>query len=164
MSHTEQLQQALVKELNICKRLFTLLPEGSYDYKPKEGMRTTMELLRYISFITGCTLESFNFATVQEGYALYDEREKSADDMKPEEFPARIDKEIERVNIFMDGITDDDLNSREVSQSWGEKDMLGGAIMESALKWITGYKMQLFLYAKMSGAKELDTGDCWFIT
>jgi hypothetical protein len=164
MTHKEQLQKALVKELNICKRLFTLLPEGTYDYQPQEGMRTTLRLLRYISFITGTTLEAFNSETVEEGYANYAECEKRAKEMKPEDFPARIDEEIERVNSFMNGINDDELLTREVTQSWGEKDLLGGAIMESALKWITGYKMQLFLYAKMSGAKELDTGDCWFIT
>ena len=38
---------------------------------------------------------------------------------------------------------------------------LGFAVLEGPLKWLTAYKMQLFLYAKATGATQLKTSNLW---
>ena len=38
---------------------------------------------------------------------------------------------------------------------------LGRALLEMPLKWMTAYRMQLFLYAKAAGAVDLTTADNW---
>ena len=38
---------------------------------------------------------------------------------------------------------------------------LGAAILNGPAKWLAAYKMQLFLYAKASGAPELKTSNLW---
>ncbi|MCC7159475.1 MAG: hypothetical protein IT281_08055 [Ignavibacteria bacterium] len=55
---------------------------------------------------------------------------------------------------------DEDLLSKTVLIPWREKMPLGQAIIETSLKWLTGYKMQLYLYLRMNKL-EVDTGDCW---
>ncbi|HEX7918825.1 MAG TPA: hypothetical protein VF454_05435, partial [Gemmatimonadales bacterium] len=38
---------------------------------------------------------------------------------------------------------------------------LAVALMNGPLKWLTAYKLQLFLYAKSSGAHEITTANAW---
>ena len=45
----DHLLERIIKECKICMRLFTKLPEGSIDYRPAPGQRSTLELLRYLS-------------------------------------------------------------------------------------------------------------------
>ena len=48
MTHKEQILKTLEKEIKVCKRLFTLLPKELYDYKPAEGMHTSLYLQLYL--------------------------------------------------------------------------------------------------------------------
>jgi hypothetical protein len=38
---------------------------------------------------------------------------------------------------------------------------LGLAILEAPFKWLTAYKLQLFLYAKATGASAIGTANAW---
>jgi hypothetical protein len=38
---------------------------------------------------------------------------------------------------------------------------LGRALVETTLKWLTAYRMQLFLYAKASGNEKIGTANNW---
>ncbi len=59
----------------------------------------------------------------------------------------------------MSAITAEDLETETV-YPWGEKVKLGRALLEAPLKYLTAYRMQLFLYAKQSGA-EVGTANNW---
>lgn len=161
MTHKEQIQTAIIKELRICQRLFTLLPKDSYNYRPQEGMRSTLELLQSITIWGAWTIESF-IATDREVrknlFSKYDDHSRT---MKPEDFHQRIDEQIEKINSLMKDIQDEDLLVKKVTLISGKEVPLGMMILDTSLKWSAGYKMQLFLYAKMSGATELHTGDLW---
>ena len=39
--------------------------------------------------------------------------------------------------------------------------MLGEAIIETSIKWLTGYKMQLFMKLKQTSDEKLTTPDLW---
>jgi hypothetical protein len=43
----------------------------------------------------------------------------------------------------------------------GDKTTVGRALVEITLKWMTAYRMQLFLGAKAAGNTEIWTPDCW---
>jgi hypothetical protein len=53
---------------------------------------------------------------------------------------------------------------KEVEMPWKGKMPLGAAIINAPVKWLTTYRMQLFLYLKMNGRPELATGDAWRLT
>lgn len=161
MTHKEQIQNAIIKELRICQRLFTLLPKDSYDYRPQEGMRSTLELLQSITFWASWSIESYLTAEKEVRKTLFDKYNDHSKTMKPEDFIQRMDEQIEQVNELMKDISDEDLLNKKVILRSGEEVLLGQMIIDASLKWPTGYKMQLFLYAKMSGLKELHTGDAW---
>lgn len=163
MTHKEQILNTLEKEINVCKRLFTLLTKELYEYKPAEGMRTTVELLRYISWCSGSCLESYFETDPEKLNTVYERNWERGETMKPEEFPARMDEEYEKIRSYFELFEDADLLSKTVTIPWREKMPLGQAILETSLKWLTGYKMQLFLYMRSNGL-EIDTGDCWINT
>lgn len=160
MSHKQQILQVLEKETAICKRLFTLIPENLRDYSPGYEMRTTFELLKYISWSPGATVESFFENDMEKIHNIYCKYSETGERMKWEEFPARMDEQMVKINEMLVNVNDEELLSREVQLPWRQKMMLGEALIETAVKWMTGYKMQLFLYLRMNGL-EVDTGDCW---
>jgi hypothetical protein len=162
MTYKEQILNSLTQEIRICQRLYTLLPPGILDYKPQEGMRTALELLQYLTFCGSYSIEAHVTDDPEQRKINIDKNYDYAETMQPEDFLKRMDEQIERINSYLKDVTDEELLTKEVELPWRVKKTMGEAILEVSLKWLTGYKMQLFLYAKMNGAK-LDTGDCWII-
>ena len=165
MSYKESLINCMEQEINVAKTLYTKLPKDSLDFSPGEKMRTTLEVLRYL---TWCASSTVNFYMIQEtdpekansNYADYYNRAK---DMKPGEFPQKMDEQFAEIKTLLAPLSDEDLLNKKVTLPWNIEKPLGEALMETALKWLTAYKMQLFLYAKM-GNPELNTIDCWIYT
>ncbi|MCC7159476.1 MAG: hypothetical protein IT281_08060 [Ignavibacteria bacterium] len=94
MTHKEQILKTLEKEINVCKRLFTLLPKELHEYKPDDSMRTTLELLRYLSWCAGSCLESYFETDAEKLKTVYEGNWEHGETLKPEEFPARMDEEF----------------------------------------------------------------------
>ncbi|NOS84123.1 MAG: hypothetical protein HOP31_03185 [Ignavibacteria bacterium] len=163
MTHKQQILNCLQKETDLCKRLFTLTPAELYNYAPIEGMRTTLELLKYLSWSAGSCVETYMETDKEKQKGIYSRNDDYGETMKPEEFPQRMDEQMGKITRLLENTGDDELLSREVVLPWREPKTLGEALMETSLKWITGYKMQLFLYLRMNGI-EVDTGDCWIQT
>lgn len=161
--HKQQILQVLERETAVCKRLFTLIPKEMIDYAPKEGMRTTLELLRYMTWCAGSCVESYMETDAERLKGIYGRNEEYGDTMRFEDFPVRMDEQMTKITMLLDEVTDEILLEKKVNLPWREQMTLGAAIMETSLKWLTGYKMQLFLYMRIYGL-EVDTGDCWIMT
>ena len=155
------LLNSIVKEMKIVRRLSTKIPADQSDFRPKENVRSTTELLQYLSNCgTGMIRywyrkDNTDFRTF---YAALNETGKT---ITPKNFAAQMDAQIELVNKLFEEITEDDLINKEVDYPWGEKAPLGEAILETCIKWMTGYKMQLFLKLKLSTDEKLTTPDLW---
>ncbi len=162
MTHKQQILSTLEKETAICKRLYTLIPAEMLDYTPKEGMRTTLEVLQYLSWCAVSCIEDY-MAEPDKRKSIYNRNEDYGNTMKAEDFPLRMEEQMEKIILLLANVTDDELLTREVLVPWQHPYILGEALIETALKWLTGYKMQLYLYMKLNGV-ELDTGDCWIVT
>jgi len=163
MNHKEQIISAIEKEIKICQRLYTKLPEGGLKYKPQEGMRDTLELLQTITAWGSSTAETYVCTDPDEKDKIYEKYFGNIEAIKPEDFHKLMNEQLETIKTLLKDVSDDDLLTKPVTVPWGEEMKLGQALLETTLKWLTGYKMQLFLYAKMAGATVLDTGDCWII-
>jgi len=80
--------------------------------------------------------------------------------MKAEKFPQAMDRQIEKfINLF-EQITVDDFANKKVTSVWEPNNILGAVLMDTALKVVTVYRMQLFLYVKLCGAN-VNTANCW---
>lgn len=155
------LLKSIVKEMMIVKRLATKIPHDQHDFRKKEGMRSTLELLQYLS---GCGTGMIRYWYRTDGSDFKTFMGKLREDavvITVDNFPQAMDAQIELITRLFDSITEEDLNSKEVDYPWGEKAPLGEAILETCLKWLVGYKMQLFLALKLSSAEALATPDLW---
>jgi hypothetical protein len=155
------LLKSIIKEMKIVRRLSTKIPADQIDFRPKEGIRSTLELLQYISYSSTGMLQYWfrkDESDFRTFYATLTARSKT---VTHENFIAEMDYQMELVNKIFDKITEADLLNKEVDYPWGEKAPLGEAILETSVKWITGYKMQLFLKLKLSTDEKLTTPDLW---
>lgn len=160
----EFLQNSIVKEMRIIKRLSTKLPNDMVNYQPHQNVRTAIDLLQYLSI---CGTSMLGFWLDNHGLdfrAYFDTVRQKAASVTKENFVEKMDAEIALVENYFAGISEDDLHNKMVTLPAGNQEPLGVALLESSLKWLTAYKMQLFLYIKISTGAELKTPDLWRLT
>lgn len=163
MTHKENLFNSIEKEIGVIKTLSSKITKEILSYAPMEGMRTTEEVMQYLTWCGSSTITFFLLddpAKAKDNYTKFFEEAKT---VTYENFKERMDAELAIIKDCFENISDEDLLTKEVLLPWQEPMILGQAIMETTVKWLTGYKMQLYLYMKQNGIK-LDTGDCWIYT
>ncbi|HKP96244.1 MAG TPA: hypothetical protein VJ385_10840 [Fibrobacteria bacterium] len=157
MITVESFISAWRKESKICINLFSKMPAGGLDYRPTPGQRDTVELLRYLSFgpyngvvkiVAGDWNKGRSTADVTAG-------------MPASDFPGRMAWQAEAAAREIRSVPMSTLLHGDMVLPWGETMKRGEALFAYPLRWLTGYRMQLFLYLKAAGASQLNTGDCW---
>lgn len=157
MSRTSDLKDAALHECDIAIHLHAKLPEGAADYRSTETQRTTTELLRYLA---ACGIGSAR--AMKDGtWDGYKEAMERNEHMTLAEFPEAMQRQKEELAVFLDTLSDEDLDTCAATLPWGQKVTLGRALLETTLKWLTAYRMQLFLYAKSAGNTEIGTANNW---
>ena len=154
----DQLAAAMLRECDICIHLASKLPVGAADYRPSGTQRSTVELLRYLSICGSAALDCLAHADWKRfaGHAA------EVKEMPVEGFAAAMEQQKAAITAFFARVTETDLESQEAPLPGGSgATPLGLAILNAPLKWLTAYKMQLFLYAKASGAAEIGTSNAW---
>ena len=162
--YKDHLRNAIVDEMKICMRLYTKIPPGKMDYRPKEGMRSIHELLQYIGLVGTALPIYWIKETDTDFFAEFDKKAALSKQMSHEQFIPVMRKQIEKIEELFGLVTDDDLLNKEVTYPWGGKAAFGEAIIASSIKFLSGYKLQLFLYTRMCTDLKLGTADAWFIT
>ena len=160
MFSPEAFIKSYATESSICARLFSKMPAGGLDYRPTNGQRTTLELMRYIS------KGPYNGVRriVAGDWTLGKPAVELSKDMPASDFVAQMHWQSEEVARIVRGANTVDLEEGFVLLPWGENSIKGEALVNHPLKWLVGYRMQLFLYLKAAGAKELATPDLWRLT
>jgi hypothetical protein len=153
----DDLLDALMKECDVCIHLHGKIPDGGLEYRPSEAQWSTLELLRYISF---CGI-GFARAMIESDWDPYEKMEEEASVLDPEDFPAAMESQKRRIQDLLGALTDREIAEREALLPWGETMSLGRALLSLPLRCLSGYRMQLFLYAKAAGNADLVTRNCW---
>jgi hypothetical protein len=153
----DQLKQSLVLECDICLHLFTKLDASSWDHRFTPKQRSTLELLQYLTF---CGIGSIR-CLAEGNWKLFGELAAAAKTMQVEEFPDRMRGQKAAIEAFFESVTEAELSSREVKLPGGGTQPLGLAIINASLKWLSAYKLQLFLHAKATSAPEIGTANAW---
>ncbi len=145
------------KEALICINLYGKIPEGGLDYRPTLGQRSTLELMRYLGFgpINGVR------RIVAGDWSVGLPASESSKDMPASDFPARMAWQADEAERLVRSMTSMALDKESITFPWGETMTKGPALVSYPLKWITGYRMQLFLYLKAAGAHHLGTAEAW---
>ncbi len=157
MISKEQIAASMMFECDVAKHLYTKLTPQAYDYKPTGGQRSTVELLRYLSICGIAGIQSLAKSDWKT-FTTYADR---AAKMKAEEFPAAMDVQKTEIEDFFKSVTERDLETKDALLPLGGTQLLGQAILNLPYKWLAAYKLQLFLYAKATGASEIGTANAW---
>jgi hypothetical protein len=153
----EHLAASMLRECDIAKHLFTKVPEGGFDYRPSPDQRSTLELLRYLAI---CGIGGIR-AMEANDLAVLNEYKDQVADMEAAAFPETMDHQKVQIREYFAGVDDRTLETIEAKLPGAGAMPLDVAIMNGPLKWLTAYRMQLFLYAKASGAPGLGTANAW---
>ena len=157
MLDKNDVRDVLLKEIDICIHLHGKLPKGAESYRPTPAQRSTLELAQYLSHCG----ESGIRALLDGNWSAWEANAKRAATMTLAEFPAEMERQKKAIAGIFETMTPAQFASQEATMPAGEKLKLGRALLEGPMRWMTGYRMQLFLYAKAAGAKEIGTANCW---
>jgi hypothetical protein len=157
MINKDQIAASMMFECDVAKHVHTKLTPQSYDYKPTDGQRSTLDLLRYLSICGIAGIQSL-YQSNWKAFGTYTER---AAKMKAEDFPTAMDLQKREIKEFFDSVTERDLETRDALLPIGGTQLLGQAILDLPFKWLPAYKLQLFLYAKATGVSEINTANAW---
>ena len=162
--YKQHLLKNIEHEIKLCCRLYTKIPIGQMDFRPKEGLRSILELLRYLSIVGSAMLIYWLKKDDTDFNTFFDRIDKESKTMTYERFPAAMDKQMATIRDLFNKISEDDLFNKEVAYPWGGKAPMGEAIIATSIKFLTGYKLQLFLFIKLCDKQKLTTPDAWFVT
>ncbi|GMV82642.1 MAG: hypothetical protein AMXMBFR7_38260 [Planctomycetota bacterium] len=157
MINKEQYLAAMRHEANVCQHLFGKIPEGTWNYRPTEGQRSTIELLRYLPHNLGSIPET----VVSGDWKGIGPKMQRTKEMPADAFCAEIDAQYDRLVKLFAGLSEDDFQTRQATMPDGRTMALGPALLMFGLSFMTAYKMQLFLYIKSNGVPNMGTADCW---
>jgi hypothetical protein len=157
MIDKDQFARSVARECDIIVHLFSKIPADAYDYRPSADQRTTLDLLRYLAICASAGVHCM----VQKDWKLFAGYRERVKDMPASEFPAAMARQKEEILQFLAATSEEAFASEQAPVPGNAVLPLGMAILEGPLKWLTAYKMQLFLYAKASGAPELKTSNLW---
>jgi len=159
--YKQQLLQNLQREIFLLKQLAPLIDESDLDFRPTEKMRSTLELMQYVSGVGATMMRWFvkNDLTPEEWVKIREYRKG----LTRENFKERLDAQMEDIVMYMNMISEEDLFKKEVELPSKEKMVLGTAIINVPIKWLAAYRYQLFTYLKMKGKTEISTKKAWTI-
>jgi len=151
------LLDSLLREIQITQHLVGKVPAGGMEYRPSPTQRSTLELLRYQSF---CGLGG-TYAMIDGDWSRYQALAKAADDLGPDDILPALDAQATGLEEVFGSMTDEAFASQEATSPRGETMPLGKALLEHPVKWMTAYKLQLFLHCQLAGNEDIWTPNCW---
>jgi hypothetical protein len=142
-------------ETKIIKHLATQVPATQLNWRPTDKQRSTIELMRYLTIAGLASAQHIETGTWDHWAAL----DESAKAVTPETFAKAMDKQQKALEKLLAGYTDAQLKRKAAKTA--AKQTLGQGFVDMLLKMLVAYRMQLFLYAKESGASHIQTSDLW---
>ena len=162
--YKQQLLNNIEKEINICRRLYTKIQPAQINFRPKEGVRSTLELLQYLCVIVDAMPVYWLKEDGTDFNTFYTSRINAGKEIPYEGFLTMMEKQLTATKDLFEEITEEDLLQKEIAYPWGGTAPLGEAIIATSIKWAAAYKLQLFLFIKLSQDTDMGTADAWMLT
>ncbi len=160
MRITDHLLDSMTREIEVIKHLATKIPEGGLDYRPTPAQRSTLELLRYLTYCAIHGVHGLISGWTQDPAIL--KLETRAETLDLAGFAAAMDDQAHALREAVSKVSDKDLAENRLELPWGGSEFLGRVLLMFGPQCLAAYRMQLFLYLKAAGNHELNTQDCWF--
>jgi hypothetical protein len=144
-------------ETEICIALAAKIPAGGLDYRPTQGQRNTLDLLRYLAYGP----RNGVVRVVSGDWGATPPAMEMAKDMPASDFARIMTLHADEVTRLLRAANPDDLAHGTMTFPWGETFTKGEALVHYPYRWLTGYRMQLFLYLKGAGVAGISTPDLW---
>lgn len=141
----------------IVKHLASKIRPEDLNYRPGEKQRSTLELIQYLSYC-GKVATSFVIS------GSWDAAKKMSEDAKLvnlDNFSDAMDAQMNEIEILLKRFDNKTLSEMDSKTPWGAPQKAGLGLINTTLKFLTAYRMQLFLYLKDSGNTGLSTSNCW---
>ena len=162
--YKQHLLNNIEKEINICRRLYTKIPPGQMNFRPKEGVRSILELLQYLGVVGSAMLSYWLKKDDIDFNTFFDTKVITSKAMPHEQFLTVMNEQMATIKDLFNQIGEEDLLNREIAYPWGGNAPMGEAIIATSIKWLSAYKLQLFLFIKLSDDQKLTTADAWVLT
>ncbi len=157
----DYIERSMLHDLDIVQHLITKLPESAWVWRPKEGMRSTTELLQYLSFIGAANLQTYiDGGWLPENLVHLRAAREATASLTPADFHGALEDQKNKIKAIFADLSLDDLSTKTTIEPWGVESPLLYVLLNSTLKYLAAYRMQVFLYAKMNGA-EIGTLNNW---
>ncbi len=145
-------------ETNVCIHLHSKTSKEIQDYRPTEGQRSVLELLQYL---TTCVQTPIR-CLISQDWSKAPEYLEEIKKIGFDDYCNAMNSQVKEAEELLCGFTEDDYTTKMAMLPTGQEVVLGAALVNFPLKFITAYRMQLFLYLKANGKDKLNTMNCWF--
>lgn len=152
-----EFKEVVSEELRVLRFLGGKIDASKMDWRPSPGQRSIQETMAYLSF---CGIGPAKALMANDWSGIGSLAESFAKVDKGGFLKALDSQEAELHSLF-DAIPEGDLEGREVDLPWGKKAPLGEALMSTTNRFLTAYRMQLFLFMKASGQEEMGFHEAW---
>ena len=154
-----ELLTSLEKEVRILLHLASKIDPAWLDYRPTPKQRSTMELLRYLSYM-GPMLVKLAFGKVERSdRTVWTAVHQAAEARNFDETLAEIASHTDAYAALLADVSDADF--RVEMDGFSGKTTRGSFIVNLVLCGCAAYRTQLFLYLKACGREELTTANLW---
>jgi hypothetical protein len=158
--YKEHLIWNMEREITLLKRMIPLIEEKDLSFRPTEKVRSTYELMQYLSEIGSTMMHWYLVGMTPEFREKIGERRKS---LTIANFAERLDEQAANIRKHFESVTEEDLQKKMVEMPSKEKLALGAAIINGPIKWMATYRMELFVYLKICGKDHISTREAWVI-
>jgi hypothetical protein len=157
MSIKESILNSIIHDLTTCQHLASKIDASKADWRPAPNMRSTLELMQYLSFIGYATVKHILNPIADRAASMGPIGEASAragQNVNFNNFSEAIESEKQQIADLLKNITDEDLQNKQTYFPWNPASdvSLYIALTTATVKFVCAYRHQLFLYAKMLGA------------
>jgi hypothetical protein len=154
----EDLIESIVHEINVAKFIGSKIPGNRLNWRPTPKQRSVLELMQYLTRAgAGITLFYVNGNRDHSEAML-----KKSQEVTPLTYGRAMDEQAALIRKTLGAVPTSRLVNDRAAPPWGgPQTSLGMAILNTALKFLTAYRMQLFLYAKQLGREDLGTAHAW---
>lgn len=153
----DDILELILNECDIVLHLYGKVPPGGMDYRPTPGQRSTLELLRYLSY---CAIAGAK-AMADGDWEAYRAYAEAGAALPADDFPAALERQKSELRTFFEGLTQEQLETQTASTPVGQEMSLEKALVLLPLHWMVGYRMQLYLYCRQGGNDQIWTPNCW---
>jgi len=153
----EELISSLQNEVRILQHLCTKIEPSMVDYRPTPKQRSTIELLRYLSYMGPMLVKFAKSGSFDP--AAWTAAKVAADARDFDQTLASLAEQRDLYARELGGMSDADF--RGEIEMFGRKTTRGAFLVNMVLCGYAAYRTQLFCYLKACGREELNTMNLW---